>query len=53
MAIITKTIHRARPRKQRAELAQILQGLAMGFAGGIFAMVVFVGISEWIRILGA
>ena len=39
-------------RERRAELARMLHGLAMGFAGGIFAMVVFVGISEWVRILG-
>ena len=39
-------------REEKAELARILQGLAMGFAGGIFAMVLYVGISEWWRILG-
>ena len=36
----------------REELARMLHGLAMGFAGGIFAMVLYVGISEWWRILG-
>ena len=40
-------------RERRAELARMLQGIAAGFAGGIFAAVVLVGISEWIRILGA
>ena len=39
-------------RERRAELARMLHGLAMGFAGGIFAMVLYVGISEWVRILG-
>ena len=57
MAIITRTIRRPSKTERFAKWLEVnmplaLLGIVMGFAGGMFSMVVFVGISEWIRILG-
>ena len=57
MAIITRTIRRPSKTERFAKWLEVnmplaLLGIVMGFAGAGFAMVVFVGISEWIRILG-